>query len=429
MNPMHSLPQQPFREAILASLRDPSQLEALYRRDRSTFKRTFTALYPEVEEYATAQCWKARLDHAGPGISWGGGAELAFVIIAALIAGTLAKLPQFTPLDEEFFYPRNIGFIVLPVLTAYFAWQNALPRLQVFVIAFLSLVALLFINALPQDPPLGPDSHTLVLSCIHLPLFLWALLGHAWTGGVRSDLGKRIDYLRFNGELLIITGLLLVSGMLLTGLTVALFEVIGVHIGTFYTEYVVVYGLVAAPIVGTYVVHRNPHLVNAVSPLIARIFGPLVLITLVIYLGAMLLAGKDPFNDREFLIIFNALLIGVMAIILFAVAGSARTPSRGIGTIVLLLLAVLTLVVDGIALSAIVFRISEWGITPNRLAVLGGNLLIGTNLGWVTQRLAMAVRNRGDLAGVEDCIARFLPIYTVWTAVVMFVFPFLFGFA
>ena len=203
---MNPLPQQPLREAILANMRDPSRLEALYRRDRSAFKRTFTTLYPEVEEYATAQCWKARLDHAGPGISWGGGAELAFVIIAALIAGTLAKLPQFTPLDEEFFYPRNIGFIVLPVLTAYFAWQNALPRLQVFVIAFLSLVALVVINALPKDPPLGPDSHTLVPSCIHLPLFLWALLGHAWTGGVRSDLGKRIDYLRFNGELLIITG-------------------------------------------------------------------------------------------------------------------------------------------------------------------------------------------------------------------------------
>jgi hypothetical protein len=425
---MNSAHASALRGSIMQSIQDPEQLEALYRRDRSAFKRSFTDLYPEVADQVTAQCWKARLDHAGPGISWGGGAELAFVIIAALIAGTMAKLPQFMPLDEEFFYPRNIGFFVLPLITAYFTWKNTLPIRKVALIALLSLGALVFINALPEDPPLGPDGQTLVLSCIHLPLFLWALLGFAYTGGLRNNRGKRIDYLRFNGELLIITGLLLITGMLLTGLTVALFEVIGVHIGTFYTEYVVVYGLVAAPIVGTYVVQRNPHLVNAVSPLIARIFGPLVLITLAIYLGAMLVAGKDPFSDREFLIIFNALLIGVMAIILFAVAGSARDASRGIGTLVLLLLAVLTLLVDGIALSAIVFRISEWGITPNRLAVLGGNLLIGTNLLWVTQRLVVAVRDRGDLAGVEDSIARFLPIYTVWTAVVVFVFPFLFGF-
>ncbi|MEX2568811.1 MAG: hypothetical protein WD431_22910, partial [Cyclobacteriaceae bacterium] len=39
---------------------------------------------------------------------------------------------------------------------------------------------------------------------------------------------------------------------------------------------------------------------------------------------------------------------------------------------VLLLLSAVTIIVNGITLSAILFRISEWGITPNRAAVLGG---------------------------------------------------------
>lgn len=112
-----------------------------------------------------------------------------------------------------------------------------------------------------------------------------------------------------------------------------------------------------------------------------------MLVTLVVYLVAMAFSGKDPYNDREFLLIFNALLIGVMAIILFAIAETPNRTRSQAETCILFLLATVTIMVNGIALSAILFRISEWGITPNRTAVLGGNVLILTNLLLVTVRL------------------------------------------
>ena len=87
-----------------------------------------------------------------------------------------------------------------------------------------------------------------------------------------------------------------------------------------------------------------------------------------------------------------------------------------------------SIVVNGIALMAILFRISEWGITPNRLAVLGGNMLILTNLLIVTYRLSMVIRKGSGNERVERSIAQFLPIYSLWTALVVFVFPFVFGF-
>ncbi|UJH92133.1 hypothetical protein LZ575_06015 [Antarcticibacterium sp. 1MA-6-2] len=107
---------------------------------------------------------------------------------------------------------------------------------------------------------------------------------------------------------------------IMTGITIGLFSLIGINIEQFYFEYVVVFGLPAIPILGTYLTQTNPHLVGKISPVIARIFSPLVLVMLVIYLVAMLYSGKDPYNDREFLLIFNVLLIGVMAIIFFSVA-------------------------------------------------------------------------------------------------------------
>ncbi len=413
---------------IRAHLHDPRHMETLYRGDKAAFKRAFLSLYPEVAEQPIAQCWKERLDHESSGISWGNSTELAFVVIAALLAGTFAKAPEILSVDEDFFYPRNIGFIVFPFLTAYFAWKNGIKALHFAIVSVAISLALVFINALPSDPQYGVGSDTLTLACIHLPLFLWAVLGYTFIGGDRSDLDRRIDFLRYNGDLVVMTTLILIAGALLTGLTIALFTLIDVRMETFYLEYVVVYGLAAAPIVGTYVVQRNPHLVNAVSPVIAKIFSPLVLITLAIYLLAMLSSGKDPYNDREFLLTFNILLIGVMAIILFSVAGSQRSAPGRIGTVVLLSLAVLTILVNGVALLAILFRISEWGFTPNRLAVLGGNVLILINLLLVTYHLARAVGSNTSLEPVERSIARYLPVYSLWTAIVVFLFPFMFGF-
>ncbi len=94
----------------------------------------------------------------------------------------------------------------------------------------------------------------------------------------------------------------------------------------------------------------------------------------------------------------------------------------------LFVLSVVTIVINGIALSAILFRISEWGITPNRLAVLGGNILILINLLLVTFRLFKAIKNDNEINKVENSIASYLPIYSLWTILVTFVFPIIFYF-
>ncbi|MFM7901510.1 MAG: hypothetical protein ACKPAD_05940, partial [Bacteroidota bacterium] len=94
----------------------------------------------------------------------------------------------------------------------------------------------------------------------------------------------------------------------------------------------------------------------------------------------------------------------------------------------LTLLAAVTIIINGIALSAILFRINEWGITPNRLAVLVGNLLILSNLVWIFKNMKGQLKGKSDNIAIENNIATFLPIYTTWTAVVVFLFPLLFGF-
>lgn len=207
-----------------------------------------------------------------------------------------------------------------------------------------------------------------------------------------------------------------------------LFSLLGINIEEFYSSYVAVFALPAVPIIGTYLTQTNPQLVGRVSPVIAKIFSPLVLLMLVIYLVAMAYSGKDPYNDREFLLFFNLLLIGVMAIIFFSVAETSKVSRHKLEFWVLFLLSIVTILVNGVALSAILFRISEWGITPNRVAVLGGNVLIIIHLLLVAAQIYRTLFNESRLTNVRQAIVSYLPVYFLWTIIVIFVFPFVFGF-
>jgi hypothetical protein len=413
-----------MKNEILANLNNPIQLERLYRTNKAAFKRAFSSLYPELSDNNLAEFWNARLCLGRDEISWGSSRDLIFVVIASLLAGFFAKLPAILSLNEEFFYTRNAGFIVFPALAAWFGWKHRLSLSQALIIAGSMLASLVFINFLPQ----AQKSDTLLLSCIHLPVLLWALTGFAFTGEARNNPEKRLGYLRFNGDLVVMTTLILLAGALMSGVTIGLFELIGLRIENFYFEYVVIFGLPAAPILGTYLTRTNPQLVDKVSPVIAKIFSPVVLTMLVAYLIAIIYSGKNPYSDREFLLLFNVLLAGVMAIIFFSIAESSRNNANKLETWILFLLSVVTIIVNGIALSAILFRISEWGFTPNRTAVLGANVLFLLNLLLVTARLFTVLTNKAGIEDVGKVISTYLPIYIIWAFIVTVLFPLVFAF-
>lgn len=415
-----------MREEIIEHLDNPAQLETLYRSNKLAFKKEFNLLYPQMQENATARVWHERLNFEREIISWGTNRELLFVIVAALLAWLTAEIPGLTGMDPDRFFPRNLSLVVFPGLAAYFIWKNRPPLSLAIIIGAVFCLSALYINLLPGDEE---RSDTLVLACIHLPLVLWVMTGLAFTGRQSKSYQQRINYLRYNGDLAVMTAVILLAGILFTGITMALFEVIDISLEDFYLQHLATLGLSAAPLVGTYLTQINPQLVNKVSPVIAKIFTPMVLIMLVIYLAAVILTGQDPFTDRDFLLIFNIMLIGVMAIILFSISETSRNSESRVGVGLLLALSIVAVCLNAVALTAIIFRITEWGFTPNRLAVLGANLLMLTHLVIVAFGLRKLFRDPSEVENVEKNIALFLPIYAAWTALVAFGFPLLFGFS
>ena len=89
----------------------------------------------------------------------------------------------------------------------------------------------------------------------------------------------------------------------------------------------------------------------------------------------MFLSEFDPFRDRDSLMTMNILNISVMALVVFSLSSFKDLVSNfKINSV--LALSVLTIIVNLVCLVAIVGRLFEMGFTPNRVTVLGANLLI-----------------------------------------------------
>lgn len=93
-----------------------------------------------------------------------------------------------------------------------------------------------------------------------------------------------------------------------------------------------------------------------------------------------------------------------------------------------LALVVVTILIDAIALSAILFRIASFGFTPNRVAVLGANLVIVVHLGMICGAYIGFLRQRTGFAAMRQAVGSYLPAYAAWAAIVAFLLPVIFRF-
>lgn len=413
---------------IKDNIDNPEQLEKLYRSDKKSFQKTFFEIYSEIADDKMSDFWKARLTYGKQNEVQAvvQKNDVYFLIITCLITGLLIKMPQIIDIDPEkyFFYQKNAGLIVLFGLSAYSFLTKPLVNFKHLITTLIVYgISAVYINLLPSNK----ESDSINLAYIHLPLLLWCLFGMVFIDFETKDKLKSIDYIKYNGDIAILTAIILIAGGILTGVTFGLFSAIDLHIEGFYFDYIVVLGLVSSPIVATYIVKNYPSVTNKIAPIIAGIFSPLVLITLVVYLISIIITGKDPYNDRDFLIVFNLLLLGVMAIIVFSVSEIPADKKQKFSVLTLFALTILTLIVDLVALSAILYRLGEFGFTPNRTAVLGSNLLIFGNLVLIMIDLVKVVFKGKEIQAVETTIAAYLPVYTAWTVFVTFGFPLIFG--
>ncbi len=277
-----------------------------------------------------------------------------------------------------------------------------------------------------DNAPKGRDTE--VLTILHLPIALWLAVGFAYLRGRWFDDAGRMNFVRFSGELAIYYVLIALGGGVLTFFTMTMFKAIGINAGGFVGPWLLPCGAAGAVIIGSWPAESRQSVIENMAPVLTRLFTPLFTLLLLGFLATMVWTGSPINVQREELILFDLLLAVVVGLVLYA--ASARDPQAPPDFFdgLQLLLVVSALVVDGVALAAIAARISEFGFTPDRVAALGENLILLVNLIWSAWLYASFLRQRGSFAVLERWQIAYLPVYSVWAALVVVVFPPVFGY-
>ncbi|MFC1575094.1 permease prefix domain 1-containing protein [Gemmatimonadota bacterium] len=325
---------------------------------------------------------------------------------------------------SDMFYLRNISLFVLPFLAGFFVWKRGLAPTGRLWLAVPFIGAALVMNLFP----FFPTGHTELLASLHLPMALWLAVGVAYAGGAWRDHQQRMNYVRFSGESFIYYALIAAGGGVLMGITVFIFDAIGMDVETLITSWVLPCGALGAVIIASWLVEAKQSVIENMAPVLTMLFTPLFTLMLLAFLGTMLFTGSGINVEREVLIGFDLLLVVVVGLLLYAI--SARDPQAEPGFFdkLQLVLVVCALLVDALALWAIVGRISEFGFSPNRVAALGENLILVVNLGWSAVLYARFLRRRAGFAPLERWQTAYLPVYAVWAGIVVVIFPLVFGF-
>jgi hypothetical protein len=274
-----------------------------------------------------------------------------------------------------------------------------------------------------------------LLTSLHLPALAWLALGWAVLGAEASPLDV-FAAVRKSIETLITAGLFAGAGMALVMTTMGLFHAIGVTLPNWLTRDVVFGGPALIPVLAVATVYdpdrlpseqRGDHGLARIIFTAGRLFLPLTLAVLAIYLVAIPFRFMEPFRNRDVLVTYNAMLFAIMFLLVAAtpvlgseVSGPGATwLRRGIVAV-----AACALLVSLYAMAAIVYRTAGGGLTVNRLTVIGWNIVNIATLTLLLYRQGsdgkaawIAAAHRAFRAGLYG--------YMAWTLFVLVVIPLL----
>jgi hypothetical protein len=373
----------------------------------------------------SGRLWKqlVRSGEDAPARAAGGWLEpLAFGLGAAVVVQVVRLIAE-TYEDEPTWLVRNLGLFVLPFLAAYFARRRRLDVRGWALTAAPFAVAALVVNVYPWST----DSDTELLVAAHLPVALWFAIAYPYATGAIGSHQRRMDFVRFTGEWFIYYVLIALGGGVLMGLTAAILEPTGVDVEKVF-EWVVPSGAAGAVVVAAWLVEWKQRVVENMAPVLTLLFTPLFALMLAASAVVYAATGLGDAFDRDLVGVFDALLVVVLALVLYGISARDASASPDWMDRIQLVAVVSALVLDLMVLGSMIARIGDLGFTPNRTAALGLNLVLLVNLAGAAWLSARFLTGRSRLHRLERWQTTYLPVFALWAAAVVVVLPPLFGF-
>lgn len=227
-----------------------------------------------------------------------------------------------------------------------------------------------------------------ILSALHLPFVAWAAIGAALALGHPDPARQCYAYLVKSVETVLAGAIYFAAGVIFLGLTYGIFAVLGINLPQDGLQAAAAWGIGAIPVLALASVYDPTAApvaqdwttgLTRILRILTQLTLPLTLSVLVVYVFWFVPAYFwRPFQEREVLIVYNATILAILVLLTVVVSGPVGERSPLQDTLLryaVLALGVLILLLNVYALAAIASRTSEFGLTPNRYAVFGWNIV------------------------------------------------------
>ncbi|GIV58483.1 MAG: DUF4153 domain-containing protein [Rhodothermaceae bacterium] len=434
-----------LNDELAARQGDPAALERLYQRVRAEgnevlFREALRQCLLAHPGDVLYEAWAYRL---GVDVGRGGeprprrpwplliGMSVVLGLVSALLAGGRPPVPD--PGEASPWFWVGWGPLVATGLMAYLAWHERGRRVIRYVLA----AGLLGLVALYTGITLGDRADdAAILAALHLPFLSWAVVGAALCLGYPDPARQAYAYLVKSVEVVLTGGIFFGAGMMFVGLTYGIFAVIGVELPEEDLTWVAAWAVGALPLLAAgsvYDASVPPASQDARSGLtrtiriLARLLLPLALGVLVVYvLWFLPVYFRKPFEERNVLIVYNLTILAIMVLLTVVVSDpmEGRGAARSLFRYAVLGLGGLTLVLNVYALAAVTSRLLTFGLTPNRVAVVGWNCATLLIMAGVGLRLVRA-RRAPWLDVFRTSIGRYAPLAALWALALLLLLPWL----
>jgi hypothetical protein len=417
------------REIIEENINNPEILEDLYQSNKKTFSEIIKTMH-EPEASLIIKYWYTRLFYK-PAIKTADTDDAisslkksntnkylftALLVILTWIPIRLLFIDTLSSFKENIYLIKSIPIIFSVTLSLFFLFDSikfkniALSMLPNIIV----LIYIVLLEYIKSSQPNKDESQSFLNAFIFMFILLWFFILFTYSNFNIRKLNYS-SFLEKCGETIIWSTIFLIGGIVIYGLSLALFNSIGIDADNFYDKNIVPLGIVASPFVSLLVIEYFNKV--KISVIVANIFLPLILISLVAFGITSIFTEVKPYEDRDIFILYNVMMVIVISVLVF-------TGSNGITNKIInicsYILPVVTVILDFITISAVIYRLSKYGITPNKITLLGTNIVM---LGHLVYMIYLKFKHK-----IEQNTL-YLPLYFLWAFIVVFIFPFIFKMA
>ncbi|WPC25031.1 hypothetical protein N4239_04345 [Brachyspira hyodysenteriae] len=182
-----------------------------------------------------------------------------------------------------------------------------------------------------------------------------------------------------------------------------------------------------------YIVYKN--MKTNISIYLSRILMPFSLLFIFILLILLLMPDIRPYDNRASFILYN-IMLAIIVLNMFFIRIDYK--SSIFTKAVYLILPIIAIIFDVLVLTSSLYRLIEYGISPNKITLIGTNLVMLGNLIFITffniKSILIIFKKPDNIPNIKEITIGdtksvfYIYIYGIWSFMVCFIIPVLFSF-